>query len=158
MHEMPYHDELLADRTVHRRYADGREEWRARSPSGVVTWRDNRGGAGTDELLGKRIIKRRFSDGRVVYARDVGYGRTLWSDGFMTVNRTSFGGRLGVILGAIAGGVLLAGTLTPPPDALTMAEEEELRRQAQAASGGNAEVSIGGSWSDGGDDGDDDFG
>jgi hypothetical protein len=59
MHEIPYHDELLADRTVHRRYADGREEWRARSPSGVVTWRDNQGGAGTDEQLGKRIIKRR---------------------------------------------------------------------------------------------------
>jgi hypothetical protein len=153
MREIPYRDELLADRTVHRRYADGREEWRARSPSGVVTWRDNRGGAGTDELLGKGIIKRTFSDGRVVNARDVGYGRTLWRDGVMTVNRTLPGGPTGVILAA-----LLAGRLTPPPDVLTAAEEEELRRQAQATSGSEIELVIGGRWGDGNDDGDDDFG
>jgi hypothetical protein len=153
MRKIAYRDELLADRTVHRRYDDGREEWRARSPSGVVTWRDNQGGAGTDEQLGKRIIKRTFSDGHVVYARDVGYGRTLWRDGFMTVNRTSFGGRPGAILGAFAGALLL---LTPPPYVLTLAEEEELRRQAQATSG--SEIEVGVPWGDGNDGGDDDFG
>jgi hypothetical protein len=159
MREITYRDELLADRTVHRRYSDGREEWRTRGP-GVVTWRDNLGGSGTDEPLGRRLIKRTYGDGSVVYARDVGYGRTLWRDGVLTVNRTSFGGRIGVILGAIAGGALL-GAMTLPPAELTAAEEEELRQQAQAAAssgggdGGGAEVS----WGYGDDDGgDDDFG
>jgi hypothetical protein len=90
MRKITYRDELLADRTVHRHYSDGREEWRARSPNGVVTWRDNRGCAGTDELVGRRDIKRTFGDGRVAHGRDIGFGRTVWSDGVMTVNRTSF--------------------------------------------------------------------
>lgn len=151
MAELPYRDELLADRTVHRAYADGREEWRTRDGA-VVRWRDNRGRAGTDELLGRRIIKRTYADGSVVYARDVGYGRTLWRDGTVTVNRTSFGGRLGVLLAAVAGGVLL-GSMTPPPAEMTAAEEEALRQQAQAAgSSGGGGGDGGGGYSDWDDD------
>jgi hypothetical protein len=159
MREITYRDELLADRTVHRRYSDGREEWRTRG-TGVVTWRDNRGAAGTDEPLGRRLIKRTYRDGGVVYARDVGYGRTLWRDGVLTVNRTSFGGRLGVILAAIAGGALLGGAMTLPPAELSAAEEEELRREAQAQSSGDGGGGGGDtSWDDDDNDGgDDDFG
>ena len=156
MAEIPYRDELLADRTVHRTYADGREEWRTRDGK-LVRWRDNRGRAGTDELLGQRIIKRTYADGSVVYARDVGYGRTLWRDGTVTVNRTSFRGRLGLVLAAVAGGVLL-GSMTPPPAEMTAAEEEELRRQAQdAGSGGGGSGGDSGGyddWDDSTDDGD----
>ena len=156
MAELTYRDELLADGTVHRTYADGREEWRTRDGN-VVRWRDNRGRAGTDELLGQRIIKRTYGDGSVVYARDVGYGRTLWRDGTVTVNRTSFRGRLGLVLAAVTGGVVL-GSMTPPPAEMTAAEEEELRRQAQdAGSGGGGGGGDGGGyddWDDGDDDGD----
>lgn len=101
--EITYTDELLADRTVHRRYSDGRQEWRSRGPDGVVSWRDDRGSAGTDEPLGRHLIKRTYGDGRVVYGREAGYGRTLWGDGTLTANRSSFGGRLGGILAAAAG-------------------------------------------------------
>lgn len=153
--EVTYTDELLADHTVHRRYSDGRQEWRSREPTGVVHWRDDQERTGTDEPLGKRIIKRTHGDGTVRYGRDAGYGRTLWRDGVVTVNRTSFGGRLGTILGAVAGGALL-GTMVAPPDHLTVAEEEELRRQAQeqhaSSSGGGGD----GSGSSGYDDWDDD--
>ncbi len=157
MAEIPYRDELLADRTVHRRYADGREEWRTRDGA-VVRWRDNRGRAGTDELLGQRIIKRTYADGGAVYARDVGYGRTLWRDGTVTVNRTSFRGRLGVLLAAVVGGVAL-GSMAPPPAEMTAAEEEALRQQASSGSGsgggGGGDDSGGYSeWDDGNDDGD----
>lgn len=145
MAELHYRDELLADRTVHRAYADGLEEWRTRDGA-VVRWRDSRGRAGTDELLGQRIVKRTYADGSVVYARDVGYGRTLWRDGTVTVNRTSFRGRFGVVLAAVAGGVLL-GSMTPPPAEMTAAEEEELRQQAQASSSSGGD---GGGGSDGG--------
>lgn len=156
MAELPFRDELLADRTVHRSYADGREEWRSRD-GGLVRWRDNRGRAGTDELLGQRIIKRTYADGSVEYARDVGYGRTLWRDGTVTVNRTSFRGRLGAVLAVVAGGVLL-GSMTPPPAEMTAAEEEALRQQAQAASsgggGGGGDSGGYGDWDDDDDGGD----
>jgi len=148
--EVTYTDELLADQTVHRRYSDGRQEWRSREPAGVVRWRDDQERTGTDEPLGKRIIKRTYGDGGVMYGRDVGYGRTLWRDGVVTVNRTSFGGRLGAILGAVGAGALL-GAMVAPPDFLSDAEEEELRRQAmeqQAVSN-----SSGGGGGDGGGDG-----
>lgn len=155
--EIPYRDELLADRTVHRAYADGREEWRTRDGR-VVRWRDNRGRAGTDELLGQRIIKRTYADGGVEYARDVGYGRTLWRDGTVTVNRSSFRGRLGVLLAAVAGGVVV-GSMMPPPAEMTLAEEEALRQQAQtSSSGGGGGGGDGGGgysdWDDNTDDGD----
>ena len=156
MAEIPYRDELLADRTVHRRYADGRAEWRTRDGA-VVRWRDDRGRVGTDELLGQRIIKRTHGDGGVEYARDVGYGRTLWRDGTVTVNRTSFRGRLGVLLAAVAGGVAL-GSMTPPPAEMTAAEEEALRQQqassGSAGGGGGGEGGGYGDWDDTDDDGD----
>lgn len=145
--EVTYTDELLADRTVHRRYSDGRQEWRSREPSGLVAWRDDGERTGTDEALGNRIIKRTYGDGRVMYGRDVGYGRTLWRDGVVTINRSSFGGRVGAILAAVAGGALL-GAMVAPPDFLSDAEEEELRRQAQEHS-----ASSGGGGGDGGGDG-----
>jgi hypothetical protein len=152
--EVSYTDELLADRTVHRRYSDGRQEWRSREPSGAVAWRDDREHTGTDEPLGKRIIKRTYADGRVMYGRDVGYGRTLWRDGVLTVNRTSFGGRLGAILATVAGGALL-GSMIAPPDYLTDAEEEELRRQAQDQSSSSSGGGDGGGDYDDWDDDDD---
>ncbi|WP_018386555.1 hypothetical protein [Wenjunlia vitaminophila] len=165
--ETTYTDELLADGSVHRRYSDRRQEWRVRQGPTLVAWRDNRGRQGTDELLGQRVVKRVFSNGRVLYGREAGYGRTLWSDGVLTVNRTSFGGRLGAILAAASAGALVGG-LVAPPTALTPEQEEELRRQAQAqgqaggdASGGDFSGGGGyGDWGDGtgGDDLFDDFG
>ncbi|MFD7515168.1 hypothetical protein ACFV85_10250 [Streptomyces niveus] len=163
--EITYTDELLADRTVHRRYSDGRQEWRGTGGGAggrVVTWRDDRGLVGTDELLGQRIVKRVYGDGRpAVYGREAGYGRTLWSDGVLTVNRTSFGGRLGTVLGAVTAGALVGAALTMPPTFLSPEEEEELRRQAEAsASGGGGDAGDGGygDWGDGSGDSDDDFG
>lgn len=164
--EITYTDELLADRTVHRRYSDGRQEWRSAGggASGrVVRWRDEGGRSGSDELLGRRIVKRVYDDGRAsIYGREAGYGRTLWGDGILTVNRTSFGGRLGTVLGAVAAGVVIGG-LTLPPAFLSAEEEEELRRQAEAgSSGGDGGGGSGddgyGDWGDGSGDGDDDFG
>lgn len=147
MANLPYRDELLADRTVHRRYDDGREEWRTRDGA-VVRWRDNRGQTGTDELLGQRIIKRTYGDGGVVYARDVGFGRTLWRDGTVTVNRTSSHWQFGVMLWP----------MTPPPAEMTAAEEEALRQQAQSSgsAGGGGGGDSGGysDWDDGDDGGD----
>ncbi|WP_280423941.1 hypothetical protein [Nocardia carnea] len=155
--EITYTDELLADRTVHRRYSDGQQEWRSRGPDGVVSWRDDRGSTGTDEPLGRHLIKRTYGDGRIVYGREAGYGRTLWGDGVLTANRSSFGGRLGGILAAAAG-VVLVGSLIAPPESLTPEQEEELRLAAEedpaAATGGSGEY---GEW--GGDaDTDGDFG
>ncbi|MBH0781468.1 hypothetical protein [Nocardia bovistercoris] len=156
--EITYTDELLSDGTVHRRYSDARQEWRMRG-HGVVTWRDHSGGSGADEPLGPKLIKRVFHDGTVRYGRECGYGRTLWSDGTLTVNRSSFGGRLGMILAGVAGGALL-GSLVMPPDFLSPGEEEELRNQAmaqQSSSGGGGEDY--GAWDDdSGDDGGGDFG
>src|SRR5262245_57336349 len=104
--QITYTDELLADGTVHRRYSDGREEWRTRHHH-TVSWRDNRGDFGTDEPLGRKLIKRVHGNGGVRYGREAGYGRTLWGDGTLTMNRSSFGGRLGMLLGSVAAGALL---------------------------------------------------
>ncbi|MEV0109867.1 hypothetical protein AB0H42_26495 [Nocardia sp. NPDC050799] len=155
--QLAYTDELLADDTVHRRYADGRQEWRRRGPGATVTWRDDRGDSGVDEPLGRKIVKRTLRDGSVRYGRESGYGRTLWSDGVLTVNRSSFGGRLGAILAGVAGGALL-GALVLPPMSLTPEEEGELRNQAAQSSSGSGETGGDyGDWDDGYGD-DDDFG
>ncbi|MGW2508252.1 hypothetical protein ACWC0A_02270 [Streptomyces scopuliridis] len=163
--ETPYRDELLADNSVHRRYEDGREEWRRREDGTRVRWHDNQGASGTDEQLGGRIIKRVHSDGRVIYGRDIGYGRTVWGRGeTVLVNRTSFGGRMGVLLGGL-GLVTLALTAAQlPPEELTAEEEEELRQQQQqsaaqnssggggdAGGGGSSDADAGGDNGDGGD-------
>ncbi|RSS64047.1 hypothetical protein [Streptomyces sp. WAC06614] len=159
--EIGYTDELLADASVHRRYEDGREEWRSRSGtagSSVVTWHDNRGAAGTDELLGDRIIKRTLSDGTVVYARDIGYGRTLWGRGeTVLVNRSSFGGTMGALLAGLGLAALAVTAAQLPPESLTPEEEEALRQQAQnqaSSSGGDGGGGYDGGG-DGGEDGDD---
>lgn len=139
--EITYQDEMLADGTVHRSYADGRREWRHHGADGLVRWRDDRGGAGTDEALGRHLVKRTHADGRTLYGREAGYGRTLWSDEVLTVNRSSFAGRTGVVLAALGAGVL-AGALIAPPTALTEEQEEALREDAQtgadAEGGGGA--------------------
>lgn len=166
--EVQYTDELLSDRSVHRRFADGREEWRRRSGDRYVQWQDNSGRSGVDEVLGDRIIKRTYTTGQVVYGRDQGYGRTAWGDGTMTVNRTSFGGRTGAILAAVGAGALL-GAIVAPPLMMSEFEEEELRRQSQQqqqsngdgdGDGGDGGSDDGDSWSDNNDDAgsDDDFG
>jgi hypothetical protein len=164
--EISYTDELLADRTVHRRYSDGRQEWRRRGGSRFVQWRDERGGMGTDEQLGQRIIKRTYPDGSVGYAKDIGYGRTVWGGGeIIMVNRTSFGGRMGVILAAVGVGVLL-GSVVAAPLAMSAAQEEALRQEAiraqqqsSSSSGGDGGGGGSGDFDDGDDsDGDGDFG
>ncbi|GAB3847093.1 hypothetical protein [Dactylosporangium cerinum] len=137
--EIHYTDELLSDRSVHRRFADGREEWRRRAGDHYVQWQDNAGRSGIDEVLGDRIIKRRYTTGQVVYGRDQGYGRTAWGDGTMTVNRTSFGGRTGAILAAVGAGALL-GAIVAPPLLMSEFEEDELRRQASSNSSRPATV------------------
>jgi hypothetical protein len=146
--EIQYTDELLSDRSVHRRFADGREEWRRRAGDQYVQWQDNSGRSGIDEALGGRIIKRTYSTGQVLYGRDQGYGRTAWGDGTLTINRTSFGGRTGAILAAVGAGALL-GAVVAPPLMMSPFEEDELRRQAQ-----QQQSSSSGSGSDGGDGGD----
>ncbi|MEU3271368.1 hypothetical protein ABZ639_11010 [Saccharomonospora sp. NPDC006951] len=162
--ETTYTDELLADGTVHRRYSDGRLEWRTRAEGGAVSWRDNNNTTGTDEPLGRRIVKRTHSDGRVLYGREAGYGRTLWGDGVLTVNRSSFGGKVGAVLAGVAGGALVAG-LAMPPLTMSPAEEEALRQQQGGGGGGGDAGSTGetaddDTWSDGdgGLDDDGDFG
>ncbi|MEU9144555.1 hypothetical protein [Streptomyces sp. NPDC048349] len=140
--EIAYADELLADGTVHRRYEDGLEEWRSRTPGRphTVRWRDNRGASGTDELLGNRVIKRTLEDGTATYARDIGYGRTVWARGErVTVNRSSFGGRMGVLLAGLGVAALAVTAAHLPPLSMTPEEEEALRRQqeqSQASSSG----------------------
>ena len=158
--DVSYTDELLSDGSVHRRFSDGREEWRWRGPGALVSWRDNAGASGTDEALGGRIVKRIYSDGRAVYGREQGYGRTAWSDRTLTVNRTSFGGRIGTILAAAGAGFAL-GAIVTPPLAMTPLEEEELRRQAQANQSSSSDGGgdgDGDGWGDDGTDSDDDFG
>ncbi|MFF1907479.1 hypothetical protein [Kitasatospora sp. NPDC058218] len=158
-----YSDELLADGTVHRRYEDGRSEWRRRGADRLVHWHDSDGLAGTDEPLGKDLVKRRHTDGTVRYGRDVGYGRTVWARGeLVTVNRTAFSGRLGVVLGAlgVAGAAAVAVSQFPPLE-LSEAEEEQLREQARAqaagsSSGGDGGGGSSGDGSSGGDGGGDD--
>ncbi len=157
--EVGYKDERLADGTVCRRFEDGRTEWRVRLPDQRVSWRDSSGRRGVDELLGAGVVKREHGDGRVEYAREHGYGRTVWPRDVVTVNRTSFGGRLGTGLAAIGAGAAM-GALLAPPDALTEAEEEELRRQRAATTESGVDVSSDADdWGDdGGDMGDGDFG
>lgn len=155
---LDYTDELLADGTVHRRYSDGRQEWRSRGPGGVVHWRDSQGRTGVDEPLGPRMVKR-TQPGSVLYGREAGYGRTLWGDGVLTVNRSSFGGRIGAVLATVAGGALL-GALVLPPSLMSPDEEEALRSQGGGDPGGDP---VGGyddrddAWDDAYGD-DDDFG
>ncbi|MFQ3631115.1 hypothetical protein [Roseiflexus sp.] len=148
-----YQDELLADGSVHRVFSDGRHEWRRRLPDGRIEWRDNQGYAGIDELLGDGIIKRTFNRGQVVYAREQGYGRTLWHRGVvLTVNQTSFDGRISAILMGMGAGFLL-GSLVPPPEYLSPDQEEMLRQKAmqqQTGTGGDGGSS--GSFSEHGDD------
>ncbi|MFJ7988702.1 hypothetical protein [Streptomyces sp. NPDC096351] len=154
--EIGYADELLADGTVHRRYEDGLEEWRRRAPGRphVVDWHDDRGGSGTDELLGDRIIKRSLADGTVTYARDIGYGRTLWGRGEqLLVNRSSFGGRMGVVLAGLGVASLAVTAAQLPPLSLSPEQEEELRQQqAQAQQSGGGGDGGGGSSDAGSDD------
>ncbi|MFD7862097.1 hypothetical protein [Streptomyces sp. NPDC059783] len=165
--EIGYSDELLADGSVHRRYEDGREEWRRRADGTgrLVRWNDDRGGSGTDELLGGRVVKRTLADGTVTFARDIGYGRTVWGRGErVTVNRTSFGGRMGVLLAGLGGAGLVVTAAQLPPVSLTPEEEEELRQQARAQSSSAGDGGDGGDgwdadWDHGEDTwSDDDFG
>ncbi|MEV6103996.1 hypothetical protein AB0M28_04655 [Streptomyces sp. NPDC051940] len=166
-----YTDELLADRSAHRRYDDGREEWRRRDGANpnLVHWRDNHGGSGTDEAFARRIVKRTYAAGGVRYGRDLGYGRTVWGQGeYVMVNRTSFGGRTGAILAAIGVTSLAVTAAQLPPVSLSEAEEEELRQQlaqqqqaqGSGSDGGGADSGGGddGGWHDDGDWSDDDFG
>lgn len=149
-----YTDELLADGTVHRRYEDGRNEWRRRGEGRVVHWHDNQDRSGTDEPVGSDLVKRRYADGTVAYGRDIGYGRTVWAHGeLVTVNRTSFRGRLGVVLGAlgVAGAVAVTAAQLPPLE-LTEEEEEELNRQARS---NQSDAGSGGGGDGGGSVGDD---
>ena len=165
--EVSFTDELLSDGSLHRRFSDGREEWRWRGQGPLVHWRDNAGGTGTDEPLGDRVIKRTFADGRVLYGRAQSYGRTAWSDQSLTINRTTFGGRTGRLLAAAGAGFAL-GAIVAPPLAMSAFEEDELRRQAQQAqqtqsgsgeSGADGSGDGGGAWTDdGGGGSDDDFG
>jgi hypothetical protein len=115
------------------------------------------GATGTDELLGDGIIKRTHADGRVEYAREQGFGRTAWPGGLLTVNRTSLGGRAGTLLTLLGVGTWM-GAINPPPDALTAAQEDELRRRAadtgSGDSGGSGDSS---SDDDSGSAGDDDL-
>ncbi|WP_435971911.1 hypothetical protein [Streptomyces sp. Qhu_M48] len=141
--EIGYTDELLADGTVHRTYEDGLEEWRRRTPGRpqLVGWHDNRGGSGTDELIGDRIIKRSLADGTATYARDIGYGRTLWARGErVLVNRSSFGGRMGALLTGLGVATLAITAAQLPPLSMSPEQEEALRQQqaqAQSSSGGD---------------------
>ena len=161
--EIAFRDELLSDGSVRRAYADGRQEWRHRAPDFVVNWRDDGGRTGVDEQLGGRIIKRRIDPDTVLYGRDIGYGRTTWSDGTLTVNQTSLRGRAGLILAGIGVAGLLP-AIVDPPFAMTPEEEEALRQQqAQqaSASGGGGDTwggSSGADWTDGSDGADGDFG
>ncbi|UUU43878.1 hypothetical protein [Streptomyces sp. NBC_00162] len=152
--EIGYADELLADGTVHRRYEGGLQEWRSRTPGRphLVRWHDNRGASGTDELLGNRVIKRTLSDGTATYARDIGYGRTVWSRGErVTVNRSSFGGRMGVLLAGLGVATLAITAAHLPPLSMTAEEEEALRRQQEQSQASSASGGDGGGGDSGGD-------
>ncbi|MFH9725300.1 hypothetical protein ACH4M4_20375 [Streptomyces sp. NPDC017254] len=162
--EIGYADELLADGTVHRTYEDGLQEWRRRTPGRpqLVAWHDNRGGSGTDELLGDRVIKRTLADGSATYARDIGYGRTLWARGErVLVNRSSFGGRMGALLTGLGVATLAVTAAQLPPLSLSPEQEEALRQQqaqASQSSGGGGDTGTGADGDasgDGSGDGDD---
>ena len=134
-----YTDELLPDKSVRRIYSDGVQEWRKLQADGRVVWQDSSGKKGVDEMLGDGVIKRQFSDGTVTYGREQGYGRTVWLDEvnepYITVNKSSFGGKVGAVLAGIGAGMLI-GSVVMPPTVLSAAEEELLRekyRQQQDA-------------------------
>ncbi|WP_322512964.1 hypothetical protein [Chloroflexus sp.] len=156
-----YRDELLPDNSVRRIYSNGVTEWRRRLPDGTVAWQDSRGQQGSDELLGEGIVKR-IANGRVLYGKEQGYGRTAWIiDGrpTVTVNETSFGGRLGEVL-AMIGLAGMMGAIVWPPLMLSPEEEEQLRAAAQqnlssASSGVDSSTS---GWDSDGDGSDSDFG
>lgn len=165
---LTYKDELLADKSVRRTYSDGRFEWRRRLPDGRIEWQDNQGNSGVDELLGDGVLKRTFASGQSVYGREQGYGRTAWGTPgnlVVTMNKTSFGGRVGAILSGIGVGMLL-GSAMAPPQVLSMEEEQALREKARedttvgSSSGGDGGGD--GGWGGGGSDdsfgGDSDFG
>lgn len=159
-----YRDELLPDQSVRRIYSNGVTEWRRRLPNGTVVWQDSRGQHGTDELLGEGIVKR-VASGRVFYGKEQGYGRTAWMiDGrpMVTVNETSFGGRLGEML-AMVGLAGMMSAIVWPPLILSPEEEEQLRAAAQQqgsiGSAGGDMGSTPAAWSsDSGGDADSDFG
>lgn len=157
-YEVAYTDELLADGTVYRRYSDGRQEWRSRTPDGEIRWHDDHGRTGTDVALGRKIVKRTHGDGVVIYGRENGFGRTLWSDGVLTLNKSRFGGRMGAAVAGLAGAALI-GTLVYPPEALTPEQEADLQANSGAGES-SGDGSSGDSYSDWGGDGDDggDFG
>ena len=88
--KITYTDEVMADKTVCRRYSDGRTEWRSRLDRLRVAWRDDRFDEGVDELLGDGILKRTHANGHSEYGREQGFGRTAWQEGrVLTVNETS---------------------------------------------------------------------
>lgn len=147
-HEVTYRDELLSDQSVRRAYSDGRFEWRSRRANGQVEWQDSQNNRGVDELLGDGVIKRTFADGRIVYGREQGYGRTAWGDGNLTVNQTSFGGRIGALMAGAGAGFLL-GSIVAPPLLLSAEEEAALRTRHRDGDGS-------GSSTTGGDSGDSD--
>ena len=153
-----YSDELLADKTVCRRYNNGRIEWRRRLDDTRIEWRDNQSQQGIDELLGDSIVKRNFGNNPPTYGREQGYGRTLWSNNLLTVNKTNFGGKIGAIL-ATVGGAFLLGSLVAPPMSLAAEQEAEMRRQQalqqqQSASSSSSD----GGWDSDFSDSDGDFG
>ena len=150
--KVSYQDELLADDSVRRLYSDGRVEWRRKSVSGNVTWEDDAGQTGMDELLGNGVVKRSIDGGDIIYGKEQGYGRTAWSDGVLTINRSSFGGKVGGVLMGLGAGMLL-GSIIAPPLMMSLEEEEFLRRQLQAQQEAQAR-----NWSDSGGDFDLDFG
>lgn len=148
-----YQDELQPDRSVRRSYSNGTFEWRRKLSDGRVEWQDSSGHSGIDEQLGGTHIKRTFSGGEVRYGREQGYGRTAWSGGehLVTVNQSSFGGRVGMILAGVGAGMLM-GNIVWPPDIMTLEQEEELRRQASDSGDGGSD------WGDSGSDWGDDSG
>jgi hypothetical protein len=160
-----FQDELQPDKSVRRTYSNGVLEWRRKLADGRISWEDSNNQSGVDELLDSKTVKRTYTDGRIVYGREQGYGRTAWSGGSnsVTVNQSSFGGQVGMILAGLGAGALL-GSVVWPPDVMSAEEEEYLRQQAQSAgssssTSGNSGDS--GDWggSDGGDWGSDsDFG
>ncbi len=144
-----YKDELLADKTICRTYNNGRIEWRKRLDDRRIEWRDNQSQQGVDELLGDGIVKRTVSNQLPTYGREQGYGRTLWSNNSLTVNRTTFGGKVGAILTGM-GGALLLGGLIAPPLMMSGGEEEMMRQRAlqqqQQSASSSSSSSDGGNW------------
>lgn len=151
-----FSDVRMADGGVHRQYSDGRHEWRWRDGPVLVRWRANDGSTGVDERLARRYVKRTVDGGGTRWGRDVGYGRTVWSDGTMTQNRTSFDGRLGALL-AVASLITLAPAVAPPvpptADLEAALRREQAQRAARDGSSGSGSGGSGGGGSGSGDPG-----